>query len=328
MKDLDRLIVRFRQFGGWRLVWQYARMGVLWTGVKEVVKCALKGRSFKTVYPAITGRIDRMLVDRYGGIRSETNADCPTHDTDGSKIWFCWLQGIDQAPEMVRVCLESQRRMFGDRVVVLDDRNYRQWVELPDYVEEKYRKGMIPGALFSDLLRLELLIRYGGMWIDSTVLVTPIESDEKWDLQGTYKGLTWEEIEKSDLFVFRYFRSGRVVGMSNWLIHAKAGNPLLADIRNMLLAYWKDFDCTIEYYIFHLFFGVVAKRYPEMIMKMPKGNSFHAIMLRDRLAMNFDEEWWKELTAHVCFHKLSYRQENKAKANPASYWNRVVNYLG
>ena len=27
--DFDRLIARFRQFGGWRLVWQYVRMGVL-----------------------------------------------------------------------------------------------------------------------------------------------------------------------------------------------------------------------------------------------------------------------------------------------------------
>ena len=33
MLDFDNLKSRFRQFGGWRLVWQYIRMGVLWTGV-------------------------------------------------------------------------------------------------------------------------------------------------------------------------------------------------------------------------------------------------------------------------------------------------------
>jgi len=27
MVDFDRLITRFRQFSGWRLVWQYVRMG-------------------------------------------------------------------------------------------------------------------------------------------------------------------------------------------------------------------------------------------------------------------------------------------------------------
>lgn len=32
MVDFDRMITRFRQFGGWRLVYQYVRMGVLWTG--------------------------------------------------------------------------------------------------------------------------------------------------------------------------------------------------------------------------------------------------------------------------------------------------------
>ncbi len=29
IKDFDKFNARFRQFGGWRLVWQYARMGVL-----------------------------------------------------------------------------------------------------------------------------------------------------------------------------------------------------------------------------------------------------------------------------------------------------------
>lgn len=318
MKDFDRFITRFRQFGGMRLVWQYAKMGVLWIGIKEIVKCALKGKSFKTVYPIITERIDRILVERYGNIKAETNnCNLPfdSGEEKNTKIWFCWLQGIEDAPDMVKVCLESQKRIFGDRVVVLDDKNYKQWVDVPEYVERKYRKGLIPGALFSDILRLELLIRHGGMWIDSTVLVTPNEE--------SYKGLTIEEIEKSDFFVFRYFKSGKVLGVSNWLIHAKVGNPLLKDILNMLLAYWKDYDCTIEYYIFHLFFGVVAKRYPEMILKMPKGNSFHAIMLRDRLTMDYNESWWKELTQYVCFHKLNYRQEGKAIANPMSFWNHI-----
>ena len=43
MVDFDRLITRFRQFGGWRLVWKYVRMGELWTGVCALVRCALKG---------------------------------------------------------------------------------------------------------------------------------------------------------------------------------------------------------------------------------------------------------------------------------------------
>lgn len=57
MVDFDRLITRFRQFGGWRLVWQYVRMGVLRTGVCSLIRCALK-----TAYPVITEKVDRILV--------------------------------------------------------------------------------------------------------------------------------------------------------------------------------------------------------------------------------------------------------------------------
>ena len=65
MRDLDRLIVRFRQFGGVRLIWEYAKMGVLWIGVKELVKCAIQGRSFKSVYPVVTKLVDEELVSKY-----------------------------------------------------------------------------------------------------------------------------------------------------------------------------------------------------------------------------------------------------------------------
>ena len=68
MKDLDRLIARWREFGGWRLVWQYAKMGVLWIGVKEIIRCAVTGRSFKTLYPVLTERIAPLLLPPAGGV--------------------------------------------------------------------------------------------------------------------------------------------------------------------------------------------------------------------------------------------------------------------
>lgn len=325
MPDFDRLISRFRQFGGMRLVWQYARMGVLWTGLKEIVRCAVKGRSFKAVYPVITDRIDKILLAKYSTAVTSEHLSQLSQISDGdmstNNIWFCWLQGIDNAPGLVKACMKSQKQMFGDRVVVLDDKNYTDWITLPDYIVQKYRKGLIPGALFSDILRLELLLKYGGTWIDSTVLASPATSTNASQQQTILK-----KIETSDLFIYRYIRDGRVVGMSNWFIHARANNPLLRDVRDMLLAYWRDYNCTVDYYIFHLFFGEASKRYPELIQRMPRGNSFHAIMLRDRMPLDFNEKWWNELITHVPFHKLNYRLETKAKANANSYLNHILQY--
>ena len=363
MQDFDRLIVRFRQFGGMRLVWQYAKMGVLWLGIKEIIRCILHGRSLKAVYPVVTKLVDQELVNKYdtqseiatirehGSLRygasaydnedkvqgtkykvqerKNVNWNCNKNNLDnqdnfelarsafepasatsdlnspsGSPIWFCWLQGMENAPELVKVCLESLRASIGEDIIVLDAQNYTDYVTLPEYVTRKYRKGIIPPALFSDMLRLELLIRYGGTWIDSTVWASPkvgVKDSKCWQ--------AWQKIQESELFIYRYFnREGRVEGMSNWFIHAEAGNALLKDVRDMLYAYWHDYNCTVEYYIFHLFFSHVAKRYPEMIRKMPKGNSYHALWLRDHVEREISKEDWQKLINNVPFHKLNWRK--------------------
>ena len=53
-------------------------------------------------------------------------------------VWFSWLQGLDKAPEVVRVCLASRMRHLPDyEFRIFDLNNYRQWVELPDYVNTR-----------------------------------------------------------------------------------------------------------------------------------------------------------------------------------------------
>lgn len=305
MKDFDRLIARFWEFGGWRLVWQYAKMGVLWVAVKELIRCALTGRSVKTVYPVVTKRIAPLLLPPAGGVVHPVleKVNPPTGGIKGG-LWFCWLQGMENAPELVKKCLESQREAFGEEVTVLDESNYTDYVTLPDYIVEKRKKGYIPSALFSDMIRLELLIRYGGTWIDATVFASPKIKEE-----GSRCQKIWQRIRESELFIYRYFdKQGRVVGLSNWFIHAKEpGNPVLIEVRDSLYAYWKEYDCVVEYYIFHLFFGKASRHHPEMIQKMPRGNSYHALWLGEHV--NIGNETWEQLMTNVPFHKLNWRKQ-------------------
>jgi len=314
MQDFDRLIIRFRQFGGLRLICQYARMGVLWTAIKECSICIFTGRSFKTVYPAITKNIDSILTKKYKDISPIANQQniCDTHEHN---IWFCWLQGMENAPKLVKACYNSiLQNLPQNKVVIITNDNYSNYITLPDYIEDKYRKGFIPHPLFSDILRLELLTQYGGTWIDASVLCTGC--------------CHWEAIQSSKLFLFRYFKEGKVIGISNWFIHAKAGNPLLQTVLAMLLAYWKDYNCTVEYYIFHLFFNIASRRFPEEIKRMPRGNSFAFIQLGNRLSHKFDAAWWNKLTSEVSFHKLNYRIEEKSKSSRSNYYNYIIEHYG
>lgn len=40
-------------------------MGVLWTGVCALIRCALKGKSLKAAYPVMTEKVDRILIRKY-----------------------------------------------------------------------------------------------------------------------------------------------------------------------------------------------------------------------------------------------------------------------
>lgn len=316
MKDFDRLRIRFKQFGGWRLIMQYAKMGVLWIGIKEIIRCAIKGKSMKAVYPKITQKVDAILYEQYSHlIPSQDSSPTPIKYGQENIIWFCWLQGMEQAPELVHACLKSLRSLPNAKIVVVDKNNYKDYIEFPDYIIEKYHKGYIPHATMSDMLRLALLSKHGGVWIDSTVLCT--YKDKHYDF--------WKSILDSDFFLYRYFKNGKVNGISTWFIAAKPNNPIVNDTLRLMYAYWKDYNCLVEYYMIHLFISWSAKLHPEYIKMMPKGNSYHAIMLGGALEKKYNKDSWDNLTEHVLFHKMTYRHTEKAKAIEGSYYNYVIN---
>ena len=144
-------------------------MGVLWTSVCALIRCALKGKSLKAAYPVITEKVDGILIRRYRYILDEMKVRDAEDQTPNDRgvpkiVWFFWLQGIDQAPGLVKVCLASQRKHLPDyEFRVFDLSNYQQWIELPEFIVRKYKKGLIPAAFFSDLFRLSVLQKYGGV---------------------------------------------------------------------------------------------------------------------------------------------------------------------
>ena len=292
-----------------------------------MLRCVVSGKSLKAAYPAVTERVDEILIERYRHILDENkdrfskanpNSGNPRESAVSRIIWSAWLQGLDNAPEMVNVCLEShQKHLPGYEFRVLDMENYRQWVELPEWVEEKYARGMIPAALFSDVLRVAVLKRYGGVWMDASVLCTGFDNQQ---LQKQ-----WTEVENSRFAVFRYYRKGDRYpsGLSNWFIAATPDNVVLTSVYDMLTAYWRDYDCTIDYYMMHLFISCALKAFPEMERGMPKLNSRYSFFLGDALSRTYSQEAWQELVDHVAIHKLNYRKADEARKNPLSYYNFI-----
>ena len=87
-------------------------------------------------------------------------------------IWLFWNTGLEQAPEIVKTCYQSIKKYAGRQVVLLTENNVQNYINMPDYLNEKLKSGVLPLAIYADLMRVALLEHYGGTWMDATILLT------------------------------------------------------------------------------------------------------------------------------------------------------------
>ena len=109
------------------------------------------------------------LIDKYKDMPlvDSSVAQYPPH------IWVMWWQGEENAPDIVKMCISSIRRNANGAIVtVIDKKNYRQFVELPEYIIKKHEEGIISFAHLADIMRMFLISSYGGLWLDATIYVS------------------------------------------------------------------------------------------------------------------------------------------------------------
>ena len=228
-------------------------------------------------------------------------------------IWFMWLQGYDDAPEIVKRCYESIQKNFPDKkLIFLDKDNIWEYISMPDYVVEKWKSGVYGNAHFSDLVRLELLINRGGLWIDSTVLCTD--------------GSIVDFIEKNDLFMYSFYYFGfnpEIMELNSWFMYSVTNNNILCLTRDMLYEYWKDNNRLCEYFLIHLFMTLATEYYEDEYKKMPIISQVDSHVLATYIYDKFDQNKYDILKKTTGIHKLSTRFE-KDKLKEGTFYDIVI----
>lgn len=97
--DFKKLVTRYRQFGGHKLVIEYAKRGALIPAIKEGFQCIVKRQSLKSIYPVILRKIEPYHVKQYTPVfrckMSEVRGKTLEHEHP-KVIWWCWLQGRER----------------------------------------------------------------------------------------------------------------------------------------------------------------------------------------------------------------------------------------
>lgn len=265
-------------------------------------------------------------------------------------IWMYWQQGWDDAPELVKRCHASWIRWNPDfEVRALNERTLFDYVTFPAEIRPG-RKDLSVQKL-SVLGRLDLLLRYGGVWVDATVMCTRPLSD-------------WLEPYFSQQF-FAFKNPGPDRLMSNWFIAAEPGSVLLQrlhqnffdlflnnDFSNQetalgkkLVNYFnrrwtKDVPSTLKwhswfarkilrvypYFIFHYTFNKLILTDSDCAAIWEKVKPFSADgphQLQNLSPNSEIEQARREIDAgHAPMHKLNWRVNISS-----DYWTAVLNHL-
>lgn len=290
----------FKKVDGFKILTQYTKSGVLIFALFQVISQGFSKKSLELVRNSVDNKILGKLRLRYRkfiNLNKGRILEGFKNREFSNKVWFLWLQGIEQAPEVVKYCYDSVRKNLSNReLILLTDNNYKDFVRFPDYIQEKIDSGIITKTHMSDLLRLELLTLYGGTWIDATVYLS--------------SSTIPDYMLDSELFIFQKLKpglDGQPKSVSSWFISSSTCHPILVLTKELLYEYWKKNNYMIDYFLMHDFMELAIETYPSEWRKVVPFSSSTPHILLLRLFDKFDKVIWDSLMIQTPIHKLTYK---------------------
>ncbi|WP_257616839.1 capsular polysaccharide synthesis protein [Bifidobacterium catenulatum] len=261
--------------------------------------------------PPITSRLMRKhktvlnyLESRYADFYRRYDYAQPLPDDDPAyqgKVWLCWWQGIDNAPALVQRCVESiQRNVKEHDVIILTDENYRRYVDIPDWIVDKYRNGVFSRTHFSDILRYCLLSQHGGLWLDATFFCAHPLDD--------YLDMPLFTIKRPG-YDHRSVACGMFAGYSLGCDYEH--RRIFAVMRDFLFEYWRTNDFLIDYLLVD-YMCKLAQQYDSRIAQAFESvvpNNPQCDDLVKSLASPFNQRLWDELKSDTSLFKLTWKQQ-------------------
>ena len=237
-------------------------------------------------------------------------------DYSVKRVWTCWWQGEKAAPDIVKACWQSQWENIpedAEHIIITKD-NYAEYITIPDYIMDRFQNGENMIAHLADFIRACLLYRYGGVWLDSTVLLLDVLPDECWSLPL----YTWR-------FDNTHFASKTI--WTTWFLGAQKGSLLWQFVMEAFLYYFTAYDKVKYYLTIDYFIAICSNLFEEVLeqfRQIPYNNE-KAVRLAEHLHEPFSEESFREYCKDTFLQKLSWHGEGYKEGS--MYSNILHKYI-
>lgn len=281
----------------WRAFGAKVALESFWDGLIPPGKAPRYIRTIETA-------VDAVMEPVAAAFRDQEETALPS----GGKvpIWCCWWQGEAQMPELVKMCHARLKQVIpADKaelhLITLD--NYRDYVQIPAHILDKFDRGIVTMTTMSDVLRFALLEKYGGYWLDATVFFTG-------DIPREYfSGQFYCQRMAADPEKVR-----REACRGNWCGFSMAGPRNSTVFRFMNAAFshwWKHYDTIIDYVLIDYLLWTGFRQVPairRMIDAVPDNNE-DIFEMYQVLNQPYSEALYQRVTRRNVMHKLTYKMD-------------------
>ena len=237
-----------------------------------------------------------------------------TQKHDNRKIiWVMWWQGENVAPSIVKMCINSMRRNAnGADVRVISKDNYSSYIEIPEYIIEKHNSGVISFAHLADIMRVFLIAKYGGLWLDSTIYVSKPIPDNLFN--KSFYSLHSEHVETPFVADDRFY---------TFVMGGLPGSKVFMFERDFFSEYCRDCNAMLDYYL--LDYSIMFQYFnlpdiKEMIDDLDvTSETLYSVV--NMLNKPYNEEMLEKALNENLFSKLRWNGKHKLKNK-----NQKTNY--
>ena len=247
------------------------------------------------------------------------NYEFNTCNQKNSKIiWTLWMQGYENAPELVKSTIDSIRKfaeLNNFQFILLEENTIEKYIVFPKLIKEKMDLGVIDYTKISDILRVSLLAKYGGTWVDATIYMKE-EFDSSLLLQNYYTIKTGGIEDYSPN-----------ISNNRWKGFFLSGNSsLFSFTRDFFFEYYSRYDIAVDYLLIDYIFDM-AYKYDEKIknqmLELEKSNP-NLFWLESHLGDKFDQKVWDNITETTKVFNTTYKLSGEIKSNKNNFYSKLI----
>jgi len=262
----------------------------------ELDKKSSLNNAIRNVYQKITAGILKKYLSPTVQSEKINQSVC----SDGRiPVWTYWWDGEEQSPEAVKKCIKSIRdnidsNKYKLHVITLAD--CQQYVTFSNIIIDKVNSGKIDLDILAQRLSMELLYRYGGVWISPECFAADERVNDFID-SGEFVSLKHEGIcDKS-------------------FLKGPAGFPLFGFVMELIDTYFSFKDDLLSQDMTDEFINIACEHMDYVrndVDKCPDNNK-NCEFFKENADRVYREEIWDDVAKDTWLYKLQSDRQYKQK---------------